>query len=79
MPITIEWSYADGTTEYEKIPAEIWRMNEKEVKKVFVKEKEVVSIVIDPKKELADTEASDNYFPRKEDVSRFDQFKSGNK
>ena len=75
MPIIIEWTYADGTTEYEKIPAEIWRMNEKEVTKVFVKDKEVVSIVIDPKKEIADTNTEDNVFPRQEDLSRFDQFK----
>jgi hypothetical protein len=78
MPVIIEWTYADGTTEYEKIPAEIWRMNEKEVTKVFVKDKEVVSIVIDPNKEIADTDAEDNFFPRKENVSRFDQFKKGN-
>jgi hypothetical protein len=78
MPVIIEWTYADGTTEYEKIPAEIWRMNEQEVTKVFVKDKEVVSIVIDPKKEVADAGVEDNYFPRQADVSRFDQFKKGN-
>jgi hypothetical protein len=77
MPVIIEWTYADGTTEYEKIPAEIWRMNEQEVTKVFVKDKEVVSIVIDPKKEIADTDTENNTFPRQEDASRFDQFKSG--
>ena len=28
MPVIIEWSYADGSTELEKLPAEIWRKNE---------------------------------------------------
>ncbi|MFZ9044395.1 MAG: M1 family metallopeptidase [Cyclobacteriaceae bacterium] len=78
MPVIIEWTYADGSTEYEKIPAEIWRMNEQEVTKVFVKDKEVVSIIIDPKKEIADAGVEDNYFPRQADITRFDQFKKRN-
>ncbi|MFT6938956.1 MAG: hypothetical protein ACJASN_000434 [Cyclobacteriaceae bacterium] len=78
MPIIVEWTFADGSKEIESIPAEIWRMNEKEVTKVFVKEKEVISIVLDPNKEVADTNVEDNVFPRAEGTSRFDQFKSGN-
>ncbi|MDH5608696.1 MAG: M1 family metallopeptidase [Cyclobacteriaceae bacterium] len=77
MPIILEWTYSDGTTEIERIPAEIWRMNEKEVKKVFVKEKEVVKLVLDPNKETADINVEDNFFPREEGVTRFDKFKKG--
>jgi hypothetical protein len=77
-PIIIEWTYKDGTKELEKIPAEIWRTNENEVKKTFVKEKEVVNIVIDPKEETADVNTGDNVFPRKAGDSKFDQFKKGN-
>ncbi|MEM7549366.1 MAG: M1 family metallopeptidase [Bacteroidota bacterium] len=75
MPIVLEWTFADGSTEIERIPAEIWRMNENEVTKVFVKDKEVTNIVLDPYKELADTEVSDNLFPRVEVESKFDKFK----
>src|SRR5688572_14982774 len=78
MPIIIEWTYKDGTTEVERIPAEIWRINETSVTKVFVKEKEVVSLVLDPLKETTDVGASDNVFPRKSEPSKFDQFKSKN-
>jgi hypothetical protein len=35
MPVIIEWTYKDGTKELEKIPAEIWRINENKVSKVF--------------------------------------------
>ena len=77
-PLIIEWTYADGTKEVEQIPAEIWRMNEEEVTKVFVKEKEVVNIQLDPNKMTADTNESDNMFPLKEGTSRFDKFKNGN-
>ncbi|MEL7145256.1 MAG: M1 family aminopeptidase, partial [Bacteroidota bacterium] len=75
MPIIIEWTYADGTKEVERLPAEIWRQDEQTVTKVFVKEKQVTNIVIDPMKETADTNVGDNMFPRKKVDSRFDQFK----
>ncbi|OUT96894.1 MAG: aminopeptidase [Flammeovirgaceae bacterium TMED32] len=78
MPVIIEWSYADGSTEREKLPAEIWRKNEKEVTKVFVKAKEVVGIVIDPNKETADVNTGNNQYPNVDQESRFDKFKSSN-
>jgi hypothetical protein len=74
-PIIIEWTYADGTKEVEKIPAEIWRVNENEVKKVFLKEKEVTNVVIDPNNDTGDTNLSDNVFPKKATESKFDQLK----
>jgi hypothetical protein len=77
-PIIIEWTYTDGTTEIEKIPAEIWRTNEREVTKVFIKDKEVASVVIDPNEELADVNMRNNQFPKKTTPSRFDQFKANN-
>jgi hypothetical protein len=77
-PIVIEWTYKDGSKELERIPAEIWRINESEASKVFVKSKEVINIVIDPNTELADVETKNNVFPKNVD-SKFDQFKKDNK
>ena len=77
-PVIIEWTYADGTKEIEKLPAEIWRMNEKQFSKVFKKDKEVTNIVIDPNLETADVNTEDNVFPKKEAASKFEQFKSEN-
>ncbi len=77
-PLVIEWTYKDGSKEIERIPAEIWRINENEVVKVFVKEKEAVNIVLDPNFELADVEMNNNVFPKKTTESRFDQFKKNN-
>ena len=76
-PILIEWTYADGTTEMEKLPAEIWRMNENQVTKTFMKTKEVTNIVVDPNKLTADVDTEDNIFPRKAPASRLDKFKEG--
>jgi hypothetical protein len=74
-PIIIEWTFADGSKELEKIPAEIWRANENEVKKVFMKEKEVTNIVIDPNNDTADTNLNDNTFPKKPAVNKFEELK----
>jgi len=74
-PVIIEWTYTDGTTEIEKLPAEIWRTYEIAISKVFIKEKEVENITIDPFEETADTNTGDNHFPKRDVASRFKQFK----
>ena len=76
-PLVIEWTYRDGSREIEKIPAEIWRINENRITKVFVKDKEVTNILLDPNFELADVEVMNNTFPRKTET-RFDRFKREN-
>ncbi|HET9487461.1 MAG TPA: M1 family aminopeptidase, partial [Chryseosolibacter sp.] len=76
-PLIIEWTYKDGSKEIEKIPAEVWRMNERQITKVFIKDKEVTNIVMDPNFELADVEMRNNVFPKKA-VSQFDRFKKEN-
>ncbi|MEO1053935.1 MAG: M1 family metallopeptidase [Bacteroidota bacterium] len=79
MPLLVEFHYKDGTKEIEKIPAEIWRYNEKQAVKIFIKDKEVTKIILDPNQMTADVNMEDNVFPRVEQESRFDKFKSGGK
>jgi hypothetical protein len=76
-PIIIKWSYADGTSETETIPAEIWRKNESEAVKIFIKDKEVRGVVIDPIEETGDVNVRNNFFP-KPASTKFDQFKMEN-
>lgn len=77
MPVIIEWTYKDGSKEIERIPAEIWRLNETKVTKVFAKDKEVVNVVIDPSNETADISLDNNSFPKKNQTSKFDELKKG--
>lgn len=74
MPIIIEWTYKDGTKEVDRVPVTIWRLNEYKVTKVFVKDKEVASIRLDPMRETADIDESNNMWPVKEMPSRFTLF-----
>jgi len=78
MPVIIEWTFKDGTKEVERIPAEIWRKDERTVTKVFMKEKEVARIVLDPKAETSDINTEDNAFPKAVTASKFDELKKKN-
>ena len=76
MPIIIEWTYKDGTKEVDRIPAQIWRLNEKKVTKVFVKDKEVASIKLDPMRETADIDESNNSWGSIPEPTKFQLFKA---
>ena len=77
MPIVLEFTFADESTQVLRIPAEIWRMGTETVSKVFPFEKEVTAIVLDPFLETADTDTSNNYYPSRSEVSRFDLYQYG--
>jgi hypothetical protein len=75
MPIIIEWTFKDGTTEIDRIPVNVWRKNENKVIKTFMKDKEVASIKLDPMRETADINTSNNTWPAVETPSKFQLFK----
>jgi hypothetical protein len=76
MPVIIQWNYTDGTNEVDQISAYIWRKNETNFTKTFAKNKEVKSIVIDPYRETADIDESNNTWPKTIIESRFDIYKT---
>ena len=76
MPIIIEWTYKDGSKEVERIPVQIWRKNENKVTKTFLKNKEVASIKLDPLRETADVNESNNSWPAIETPGKFQLFKT---
>ena len=76
MPILLELTYDDGTTERLDIPAEIWRRNAKTVKKLIITGRELTQVVVDPNWETADTDVENNHYPRRIIPSRIEAFKS---
>jgi len=76
MPIIIEWTFKDGSTEIDRIPVQVWRKNENKVTKSFLKEQEVVSIKLDPMRETADINESNNVWPAVATPSKFQFFKT---
>jgi hypothetical protein len=75
MPIILKFEFTDGTEEIEYIPAEIWKENRASISKVFVFEKELVSVMLDPFEETADTDTYNNHWPRKAIPSRVKLYK----
>ncbi|MDO5979645.1 M1 family metallopeptidase [Flavivirga spongiicola] len=78
MPVTIEWIFTDDSKEIDIIPSEVWRRNEYEIQKTFIKAKEVKEVNLDPNFEYADTDMKNNAFPKVETPSEFDAFKEKN-
>ena len=79
MPIILEFMYIDGTKEVIRIPAEIWKKNSKEVKKIFILDKEVSSVRLDPFLETADVDLNNNSWPARNEPTRFQLFKNKDK
>ncbi|MFM7668852.1 MAG: M1 family metallopeptidase [Bacteroidota bacterium] len=78
MPLIIEFTFEDGTKEIRRIPAEIWRMYEDKVSKVFIFDKVVQSVRLDPFLETADTDLDNNSWPEEKQPTRYQLFKQQN-
>lgn len=75
MPVILEIEYEDGEKQELRIPADIWRLNDRQVSRLVITDKTIKNIVLDPHLETADVELENNYFPRRIVKSRFELFK----
>ncbi|TKC13039.1 M1 family metallopeptidase [Pedobacter polaris] len=75
MPIIVEFTFKDGTKSIDRIPAQIWRLNELKTSKFYVQDKEVASIKIDPMRETADINETNNTWGGSASPSKFQLFK----
>ena len=76
MPIIVQWTFKDGSTETDRIAAQVWRKDENHVTKVFIKDKEVASVQLDPMKETADIDVANNTWPKVAAASNFSIYKA---
>ena len=75
MPLIVELTYADGTSEKQTFPSQIWMKDDNTVKRVFSSTQEIKSFKVDPDFETADVDVSNNSWPKNED-NKFDEFKA---
>ena len=75
MPIILEFEFTDGTKEVARIPCEIWKRNDEKVKKVFILDKELSRVTLDPFLETADVDRDNNYWPARIEPTRFQLYK----
>jgi hypothetical protein len=76
MPVILEFEFADGSKLVERIPAEIWKMDQETVSKVFFYPKEVKAVKLDPFLETADVDFNNNNWPPVMQPSRFQLYKT---
>ena len=72
MPILVELTFEDGTTENHHFPAQIWRKDDNQAVRTFATQKAIKKITIDPKDETADVDLSNNTWPKESQKSKFD-------
>ncbi|HEX5005528.1 MAG TPA: M1 family metallopeptidase, partial [Hyphomonadaceae bacterium] len=77
-PLPLKITYEDGAVREMMIPAEIWRMNNEKVTKLFVEPKKVVSIEVDARHQIADADPSNNAYPQRVAPSRLEVFRQTN-
>lgn len=76
MPVIVEFTFSDNSTEVVRMPAEIWIGSEENFSKVFAFKKEVKSVELDPFLETADTDRDNNYWPPKSEPTRFELYQA---
>jgi hypothetical protein len=74
-PLVLEIQLQSGKKYVERIPAEIWRHSPKKVTKLIITDEPMVGLTQDPYWETADTDTSNNSWPRKVSPSRLELFK----
>ena len=77
MPIILEFKKENGEKQVFRIPAEIWKLDNNTITKVFIIDQKATQIELDPFLETADINRSNNYFPSKTEQTRFNLFKQG--
>lgn len=78
MPVILEFTFEDGSKLRDKSSAQIWRHNEKKVSKTFYFDKRLKSIQLDPMRETADIDISNNFWSNdgsSSETSKFHVFK----
>lgn len=75
MPLIFDMEFADGEKREIRIPAEIWKMSDAVVTKVFAFDQQLKSITLDPYLETADVDLNNNNWPPKAIPSRVELFK----
>jgi hypothetical protein len=62
MPIILEFTFVDGSKLRDKSSAQIWRKNENKVSKTYYFDKKLKSVQLDPMRETADIDTSNNFW-----------------
>lgn len=75
MPIILHVTFEDGSEREIRLPAEIWRQNVEKCATQIICEQPIKVIELDPYRETADVNRSNNFYPPQLEPTRFRTFK----
>ena len=75
MPLILRFEFTKGEPEVIRIPAQIWSRNNRHVSRVFMFDRPVVSVTLDPFLETADIDTGNNHWPPRIEENRFELYK----
>lgn len=70
-PLPLDLQFADGSTEFVLLPAELWKLDPRRVSKLIVSKSPLVKVTLDKRRQIADADATDNAFPQEISKSSF--------
>ncbi len=76
MPIILNITLESGEKVYKYIPAEIWKNDDAFVSKVFWFKEPIMQVELDPFLETADIDRSNNYWPHRTEMTKFQMYQS---
>lgn len=74
-PLPLLITDVDGNEEFLMIPAEIWRRDYRAATRLLIRDKAIASIQVDPRRETADADFSNNSYPSRIEKSRLELYK----
>ncbi|MEM1435759.1 MAG: M1 family metallopeptidase [Pseudomonadota bacterium] len=75
MPLPLRLTYRDDSTEFLRLPAQIWRRNAQRVTRMLLLDKPLAKLELDPLHETADADYANNDMPRTLRPSRLALYK----
>jgi Peptidase family M1 domain len=69
--LPVQLTFDDGTSQFVRLPAELWTRNSERASKLFVTKKPVSKVELDPKRETADADRVNNMYPQAIREERF--------
>ena len=71
MPLPLEIHRADGSMEEVLLPVEIWKQDPEVATRMFIGDSAVTRVLLDPRREIADADRTNNMYPPEVMAGRF--------
>ena len=71
MPLPLVLTWEDGTIEEVLLPAEVWKRNPETFSKLFVSDQPLARVRLDPQRQIADADRTNNVYPSELIPGRF--------